>query len=101
MGVIMEYKKEHNDVDKKGSLILEDRRKLVLTGVAEVINFDDKQINLNTNLGILCIKGEELKMTKLDVQNGDVVILGKVNSVIYSGNEARHNNQSILSRLFR
>lgn len=97
----MEYKKENKDEEKKGNLILENRKKLILTGISEVINFDDKQISLNTNLGVLCIKGEELKMTKLDVQNGDIAILGKVNSITYSGNEARQSNQNILSRLFR
>ena len=97
----MEVRKDIKLDDKKSNLNLESRRKLSLTGVAEVINFNDKQITLNTNFGLLNIKGEELKMTKLDVQNGDIVIIGKINSFVYSGSEARQDNESILSKLFK
>ena len=97
----MEAKKDIKLDDKKSNLNLESRRKLSLTGVAEVVNFNDKQITLNTNFGVLNIKGEDLKMTKLDVQNGDIIIIGKVNSFVYSGGEARRDNESILSKLFR
>lgn len=94
--------KEDMKLDKKNSnLCLENRKKLSITGIVEVVSFSDKQINLNTNLGGLNIKGEELKMTKLDVQNGDIVITGKINSFIYSGNEARQDSESILTKLFR
>ena len=97
----MEVKKDIKLDDKKSNLNLESRRKLSLTGVAEVVNFNDKQITLNTNFGLLNIKGEDLKMTKLDVQNGDIVIIGKVNSFVYSGSEVRRDNESILSKLFK
>ena len=97
----MEVKKDIKLDDKKSNLNLESRRKLSLTGVAEVVNFNDKQITLNTNFGVLNIKGEDLKMTKLDVQNGDIVIIGKMNSFVYSGSEAKKDNESILSKLFK
>ena len=97
----MEVKKDIKLDDKKSNLSLESRRKLSLTGVAEVVNFNDKQITLNTNFGVLNIKGENLKMTKLDVQNGDIIIIGKINSFVYSGGEARQDNESILSKLFK
>ena len=97
----MEVRKEIKLDDKKSNLNLESRRKLSLTGVAEVVNFNDKQITLNTNFGVLNIKGEDLKMTKLDVQNGDIVIIGKINSFVYSGSEARKDSESILSKLFK
>ena len=97
----MEVRKDIKLDDKKSNLNLESRRKLSLTGVAEVVNFNDKQITLNTNFGLLNIKGEELKMTKLDVQNGDIVIIGKINSFVYSGSETRKDNESILSKLFK
>ena len=67
----------------KSSLSLENRKKLSLTGVLEVISFDDGQINLNTNLGGLNITGENLKVNKLDVQNGEVVIAGSIASIVY------------------
>ncbi|MGL4654398.1 MAG: sporulation protein YabP [Sarcina sp.] len=69
--------------NNKSSLSLENRKKLSVTGVIEVISFDDRQINLNTNLGGLNITGENLKVNKLDVQNGDVVITGCIITIVY------------------
>lgn len=97
----MEVKKEIKIEDKKSNLTLENRKRLVLSGVVEVKSFDDEQIILDTNLGQLTIKGVGLKMNKLDVQNGDVMIIGTVNSCIYSGTESKKNKESIISRLFR
>lgn len=87
--------------DKKSNLVLENRKKLSITGVNEVVSFNDEIIILNTNLGILTIKGSGLKMNKLDVQNGDMKITGLINSFIYTGNENKKSNESIIARLFR
>lgn len=87
--------------DKKSSLKLDNRKKLSLSGVVEVISFNDENIILNTNLGTLTIKGEGLKMNKLDVQNGEVMITGIVNSCIYTTNEVKRDKDSIISRLFK
>ena len=97
----MEVKKEINVEDKKSNLSMENRKKLSLTGVIEVLSFDEDKIILNTFLGGLTIKGEKLKMNKLDVQNGEVKIIGCINSYVYSGVEAKKDNRSLLKRLFK
>lgn len=80
----MEKKNDIIVKENKGNLFLENRRKLSLTGILEVIAFDEEKILLNTKLGALTIKGSNLKMNKLDVQNGDVVIIGDMYSFVYS-----------------
>ncbi|MBE6050098.1 MAG: sporulation protein YabP [Clostridium sp.] len=85
---------------KKSNISLENRKKLILTGVIEVIEFSDKEITLSTNLGNLNVKGENLKIDKLDVQNGDVIIRGSVNSIIYSGKGIKKNKPNIIKRIF-
>lgn len=97
----VETKKEVRIEDRKSNLTLENRKKLVLTGVVEVISFDEEKILLNTTQGMLTIKGNELKMNKLDVQNGDVIIAGTVNSFVYTGSEAKQDKESILAKLFK
>ena len=87
--------------ERKSSLSLEDRKKLTLTGVLEVVNFDDEKISLNTILGNLAIKGEGLKMNKLDVQNGDVIIIGYISSMIYSGKDGKKSKESIIKKIFK
>lgn len=97
----MEKRSENKLEELKSNIILENRKKLTLTGVEEVISFDDEKILLNTNLGFLTIKGSELKMNKLDVQNGDVIVTGIITSIIYSGKELKKERENIISRLFR
>lgn len=97
----MEKKNENRIEDGRGNITLENRRKLVLTGVIEVLSFDDEKILLNTNLGQLTIKGSELKMNKLDVQNGDVIIVGNISSMVYSGKDVKKEKESLIAKLFK
>lgn len=94
-------KREIKLEDKKSLLSLENRRRLVLTGIIEVISFNEDQIVLNTNLGTLNIKGKDLKMNKLDVQNGDVIIIGTVNSCVYISNEPKKKKHNLIWKMFK
>jgi sporulation protein YabP len=98
---LMEKKIENKIEDTKSNLTLENRKKLTLSGVIEVISFDEQKIDLTTNLGNLSIKGEELKMNKLDVQNGDVIIVGNIFYMVYNGKVSKKSNESIISKLFK
>ena len=92
----MEKKVENSKLeDNRGNLILECRKKLTMTGIVEVISFDEEKIMLNTKLGPLTIKGLGLKMNKLDVQNGDVIIVGEISAMIYSSKEIKKEKESI------
>jgi sporulation protein YabP len=97
----MELKKETKIEDKKSNLLLENRKRLTINGVIEVINFNESQILLNTDLGTMVVKGQELRMNKLDVQNGDVLITGKVDSFVYTNDKSKAKKDSIVARLFR
>ena len=97
----MEKKIDNKVENPKSNIILENRKKLTLTGAEEVICFDDEKILLNTKLGFLTIKGSELKMNKLDVQNGDLIIVGNISSIVYSGKELKKEKENIISRLFK
>lgn len=97
----MEKRLENKIEDRRSNLSLENRKRLVISGVIEVISFDEQKIDLTTNLGNLTIKGEELKMNKLDVQNGDVIIVGSIASMVYNGKVTKKSNESIISKLFK
>lgn len=97
----MEKKIENRLEEPKCNISLENRKRLILNGVEEVISFDDEKILLNTKLGFLTIKGSELKMNKLDVKNGDVIIVGKISSMVYSSKEVKKEKESIISKLFK
>ena len=97
----MEKKNDSVIQESKGSLALDNRKKLSLTGVIEVIAFDEEKILLNTKLGALTIKGRNLKMNKLDVQNGEVVIVGDMYYLVYSEKVMKKQKDSLIGRLFK
>ena len=81
------------------SLIIEDRRNLTVSGVTEVDNFNEEEITLYTGWGQLCIKGENLQLSVLNTDSGDVSASGKINSVVYSERLEKH--PGFFSRVFR
>ena len=65
-------------------LILDSRKHLEVSGVKDVDEFSDKLVVLITNLGKLTVKGENLKINKLNVETGDFTVHGLVSSLTYS-----------------
>ena len=80
---------------------LENRSAASLTGVREVVSFDENQVVVDTDMGLLTIKGKELHVSRLTVEKGELEVDGQVDSLAYSSTEAyRKAGQSILTRLF-
>jgi sporulation protein YabP len=66
------------------ALSVENRKFLSVTGVTEVESFDENVISAVTDLGSLKISGENLNIKKLSLEQGDLEIEGKINSLVYS-----------------
>ncbi len=80
-------------------LKLNDRKNIIISGIKKIINFDDKEFNLESIMGNIIIKGENLEMIKLDTLEGNVSIKGKINSFTYTDTISKEN--SILMKLFK
>ena len=94
--------KESNMNNYNHSINLLERKMLVITGVKKIENFDNNHFLLETTMGFLNVKGEELELIKLDTLAGNVTIKGNVNSMDYILENSRKNNEeSIFSRLFK
>lgn len=88
--------------DSVHNLILENRRKLSVSGIDEVESFNEEEIILRTkNNGVLLIKGMELHINKLNVDSGDVNILGEVTSMDYVDQSTKAKGPGLISRLLR
>ena len=91
--------------DKKYSqihnLILEDREHMSLSGVSDVSEFNENQIILITQMGVLTIDGDELKISELSVETGEMKVEGTINSIVYSDEELRNGRGGLWSKLFR
>jgi len=83
-------------------LELHNREKGTVTGVLDVISFDENTIVLDTDMGLLTIKGKDLHVSRLSLEKGELDLEGRTDSLVYSSNEGyRKSNQSLLSRLFK
>lgn len=84
------------------NIVLENREKLNITGILDVFSFDDQIIIVETELGLLTIKGNDLKINKLSIDTSDFIVDGKINSLTYSDSETNiKKNKSILSKIFK
>ena len=58
-----------------------------LTGILDVISFDENTIVLDTDMGLLTIKGKDLHVNRLSLEKGEIDIEGRTDSLVYSANE--------------
>ena len=94
---ILEVIPLEENVRKSHNIIIEDRKKFTLTGVRDVLSFDENSVVLLTGLGKLTIKGEELKLGQFDNSKGDISGEGKIYAFGYSDEETG----GFFSRLFK
>lgn len=87
------------DPPRSHSLALKDRRHLAVTGVSRIISCDEASAVLETPLGNLTIGGQELSVSELSVQSGQVQLSGKIEYMQYAEN--KQSGGSLLNRLFR
>lgn len=84
------------------NLILENREKLTITGVLDVLSFDDQIVIVETQLGLLTLKGEDLKINKLSIDSLEVIIEGEIYSLGYSDdNINKKTGASLLGKIFK
>ena len=84
------------------NLILENREKVTITGVVDVLSFDDQIVIVETQLGLLTIKGEDLHINKLSLDSLEVIIEGQIFSLGYSDDDIRKKSSgSILGKIFK
>lgn len=82
-------------------LVLAERERLTLDGVLHVESFDDQEIVLETELGGLVIQGEDLHIKELNLEKGNLLVQGYVQSVEYLGDSLSKKGKGLLARLFR
>ncbi len=76
------------------------RKECFLTGVRDVISFDTETILLETDLGMLTIRGSNLHIRRLTLEKKETDIEGNINSLVYSSSVGAKNKTSLLGKLF-
>ncbi len=82
-------------------VLMNNRISANFSGIVDVLSFDVSEILLETEQGMLLIKGKDLHVNRLTLEKGEVDIAGKIDSLSYSDVSNTHKSESLLSRIFR
>lgn len=83
------------------NLILENREKLNISGVIDVESFNDEMVVVDTELGLLIIRGEDLHINKLSIDNSELSIEGYIISCEYNEKDGRSKGMGFFAKMFR
>ncbi len=93
---------EEKQYSKAHKLILSNRRTGTVTGVSDVISFDISEVLLETEQGMLMIKGADLHVNRLTLEKGEIDIEGRIDSLAYSEvSSYQKQGESLIGRLFK
>lgn len=80
------------------NVIIEDRKRMSISGVLDVESFDENEISLNTTGGNILVTGEDMRVERLSIETGDIVIEGFIICIEYS--DKHRGKEGFWSRLF-
>ena len=83
------------------NIVLENREKLSISGLLDVLSFDDQIIIVETELGLLTIKGEDLRINKLSIDTSETIVNGNIMQIAYSENTVDKKGEGIFSKIFK
>ena len=93
---------EERQVSKTHKLIINNRKTSMVTGVLDVLAFDLNEILLETEQGMLMVKGKDLHVNRLSLEKGEVDLSGQIDSVAYSDMQQKvKKNESLFVKLFK
>lgn len=81
---------------------INDRKNVLITGVKKIDSFDNEEFLMETNMGYIAIKGNDLEIVKLDTYQGNVSIKGNINSLNYiEGLNKKEKEETMFGKLFK
>ncbi|MCL2354632.1 MAG: sporulation protein YabP [Oscillospiraceae bacterium] len=98
--MIIEEKRQLNSTGIQ-NLILENRNKLSMSGILDVLSFDDQIVIVETELGLLNVKGENLRINKLSLDTSEVVVEGEIYALMYSDKGPDRKNGGLMGKIFK
>jgi sporulation protein YabP len=81
------------------NIIMEDRKKLSVSGVTDIDSFDEQTIIAITDLGELTIRGWNLHITRLNLEQSELMVDGEISSLTYT--DVRPKAQGFFSKVLR
>lgn len=91
---------EYNSLIGVHNVIMEGRKKLILSGVLEVISFEEDNVELKTTSGNLTVRGDEMRMANYNSETGDLEISGNIYALVYT-NDSANSKSNFIKRIFK
>jgi sporulation protein YabP len=82
-------------------VIIDSREKVVITAVEDVDSFNETEVIMLTNRGFITVTGEDLHINKLNLEEGQLVITGTIQSLDYADHEEERAKRGVFSRMFK
>lgn len=82
-------------------LIIDNRERTEVFGVVHVDSFDEEEVIMETELGMLAVRGENLHIRHLNLEQGEVVIEGLVLELAYAEDKVSGRGKSVWQRIFK
>ncbi len=93
---------EEKQIIKTHKISLNNRKAGIISGVNDVLSFDANEILLETEQGLLMIRGADLHVSRLTLEKGEVDVDGKIDSLTYSDvSQYSKTGETFLKRLFK
>lgn len=86
---------------KVQNLILENRERLSISGVIDVESFNDESVIVDTELGVLVVRGMDLHINKLNIDSSELSIEGDIVSCEYSERDGGRSKGGFFARMFK
>lgn len=93
---------EERTVQKGHKLVVNNRKTSLVTGVIDVLSFDLNEVLLETEQGMMMVKGTDLHVNRLSLEKGEVDLSGNIDSIAYSDvHSVSKQGENFFSKLFR
>lgn len=82
-------------------IVIDEREKMSVTGVTEVVSFDEESITADTDMGMLIIRGSDLHISKLNLDDGILQTEGEIESIEYTDGYTSDRGSMFFRKIFR
>ena len=92
---------KYRAVEPPHNVIMEGRKRLSVSGVDDVESFDENEIIMSTSQGVLFVRGKDLRIEKLSIDSGDVILEGEIDKLEYEDAVKPAGGGGFFARLFK
>ena len=86
---------------KLHNLVLENRKRLVMSGVQEVDGFTETEVRLYTDMGQLTVKGKKLNVAQVNTETGELIMTGELVEMLIYSEKTKRSPDNFITKLFR